>query len=147
MHRLWRRRRISPLIVVLLPKVFWVAQLLLLRRLISYALEGMRPTWAHWQGFRAGVAESYSLKLLIVLTQPHSLSFSFQFLYLPPVTKHSCEVSPPALHLSKHNNNDCVCHVLTEVTQWPYRQRFLRGQHCGAMNQIFPAGRHFAISV
>lgn len=45
-------------LVVLFPRAFWVAQLLLLRPLISHALEGMRCTWAYWQGFRAGVAES-----------------------------------------------------------------------------------------
>lgn len=45
-------------LVVLFPQAFWVAQLLLLRPLISHALEGMRCTWAYWQGFRAGVAES-----------------------------------------------------------------------------------------
>lgn len=39
-------------------KAFWVAPLLLLRPLISHALEGMRCSWARWEGFIAGETES-----------------------------------------------------------------------------------------
>lgn len=66
-------------LVVLFPKAFWVAQLLLLRPLISHALEGMRMHMGLLARFQSGSGrESCSLKLFTVLAQPCPLScFSF----------------------------------------------------------------------